>query len=56
MPKVAPFHSANEDRKPSTERVHHNDNNCPPARDIPATDRRRGTGQYPLCPDCRRTH
>ena len=54
MAKVAPFHSVNEVNKPAANRVYHNDNTCPPGRDIPQNERRQGTGNYRLCEDCQR--
>jgi hypothetical protein len=35
MSYVSPFHSVNEVKKPAAHRVHHNNNACPPGRDIP---------------------
>jgi hypothetical protein len=32
--------------------VHHNNNTCPPGRDIPQHERRPGAGGYRLCDDC----
>jgi len=52
MPGTAPFHSINEPKKPADKRVHHNNSACPPGRDIPANERRPGTGGYRLCHDC----
>jgi len=52
MPAVAPFYSINEVTKPVANRVHHNNSACPPGRDIPANERRQGTGNYRLCHDC----
>jgi hypothetical protein len=52
MPKVAEFYSINEASKPTATRVHHNNNACPPGRDIPLNERRPGTGGYRLCRDC----
>lgn len=54
MAKVAVFYSVNEVKKPVHLRVHHNDNTCPPGRDIPQNERRPGTGGYRLCDDCAR--
>lgn len=54
MPKVAPFYSVNEVKKHPTLRVHHNNNNCPPGRDIPQWERLDGTGGYRLCDDCQK--
>jgi hypothetical protein len=52
MPQVYPFYSINEQLKPATHRVHHNNSACPPGRDIPLHERRQGTGSYRLCQDC----
>jgi hypothetical protein len=52
MAKVAEFHSINEANKPAATRVYHNNDTCPPGRDIPAAERRTGTGGYRLCEDC----
>jgi hypothetical protein len=52
MPKVAEFYSINEAVKPAANRVHHNNNTCPPGRDIPLNERRPGAGGYRLCLDC----
>jgi hypothetical protein len=54
MPQVAAFHSVNETSKPAANRVHHNNSNCPPGRDIPKNERRDGTGGYRLCDDCKK--
>ena len=54
MPKVAEFHSINEEKKPAPTRRHHNNSACPPGRDIPQNERRQGTGGYKLCDDCAR--
>jgi hypothetical protein len=54
MSKVPAFHSVNEAKKPAANRVHHNDNTCPPGRDIPANERRVGNGGYRLCSDCQK--
>jgi hypothetical protein len=54
MPKVAEFYSVNEINKPAGNRVHHNNSACPPGRDIPANERKAGTGGYRLCDDCAR--
>jgi hypothetical protein len=34
MPRVSPFHSANETRKPPLVRIYHNDDTCPVGREI----------------------
>jgi hypothetical protein len=52
MAKVAAFYSVNEVSKPAEKRVHHNDDTCPPGRDIPQQERRSGTGGYRLCEKC----
>ena len=52
MPTVPAFYSINEVLKPAANRVYHNNNTCPPGRDIPANERRSGTGNYRLCNDC----
>jgi hypothetical protein len=52
MSQTAAFHSINEDKKPANQRVHHNNNACPPGRDIPSWERRAGTGGFRLCQDC----
>lgn len=54
MSSTSPFYSVNEVKKPEGNRVHHNNTACPPGRDIPANERRAGTGGYRLCDDCRR--
>jgi hypothetical protein len=52
MANVYPFHSINEQYKPTSKQVHHNNSACPPGRDIPAHERRQGTNNYRLCNDC----
>jgi len=54
MPLTSDFHSINEIKKPESQRVYHNNSACPPGRDIPANERRQGTGGYRLCEDCKR--
>ena len=54
MAKVPAFYSVNEANKPANKQVYHNDNACPPGRDIPQNERRTGTGGYRLCEDCAR--
>ena len=54
MPRVSPFYSVNELRKPPGRRVHHDNSVCPPGRDIPERERSSGTGGYRLCDDCGR--
>jgi hypothetical protein len=52
MAKVPAFYSINEGKKPTNLRVHHNNDACPPGRDIPASEKRPGMGGYRLCDDC----
>jgi hypothetical protein len=52
MAKVPAFYSINEVKKPVEKRVHHNNDACPPGRDIPKTELRTGTNGYRLCDDC----
>jgi hypothetical protein len=54
MVLTAAFFSVNENLKPANHRVHHNNNACPPGRDIPSWERKLGTGGYRLCEDCQR--
>lgn len=54
MSQVQPFHSVNEIKKQPAHRVHHNNNACPPGRDIPQWERQAGTGNYRLCDDCQK--
>jgi hypothetical protein len=54
MTLVPAFHSVNEVLKPPAHRVYHNNNACPPGRDIPLKERLAGTGSYRLCEDCNR--
>jgi hypothetical protein len=54
MTVTVPFYSVNEQLKPANQRVHHNNNACPPGRDIPSWERHQGTGGYRLCEDCDR--
>lgn len=54
MTKIVSFYSVNEVKKPEAKRVYHNDNTCPPGRDIPQNERRDGTGGYRLCEDCQK--
>jgi len=54
MPKVADFHSTSEVSKPHANRVYHNNSSCASGRDIPANERRNGTGNYRLCDDCKK--
>jgi hypothetical protein len=53
MAKVAPYYSVNEIKKPPEKRIYHDNDACPPGRDIPPHERRAGTGGYRLCEDCR---
>jgi hypothetical protein len=43
MTLVPAFYSLNEIHKPATHRVYHNNNACPPGRDIPQKERLLGT-------------
>lgn len=52
MSATPAFHSTNEIKKAPNQRVYHNNNACPPGRDIPAWERQSGTGGYRLCQDC----
>ena len=54
MPKVAAFFSVNEKLKLPEHRVHHNNSACPPARDMPSSERKPGTNGYRLCNGCAR--
>jgi hypothetical protein len=53
MPKVTDFHSTSEVSKAHANRVYHNNSSCASGRDIPANERRNGTGNYRLCDDCK---
>ena len=48
MAKVAPYHSIN----PSDPDVYHDHDDCPSGQQIPAHNRRAGTGGYPRCKHC----
>jgi hypothetical protein len=50
---VAAFRSLLEFKKPLEERIHHNNDVCSIAREIEAWQRAPGTGDYPLCNECR---
>jgi hypothetical protein len=52
MSATPAFYSVNEAIKPPNKQVHHNNNACPPGRDIPSWERRQGTGGHRLCDDC----
>lgn len=52
MTLVPNFYSVNEAQKPVHHRVYHNNNACPPGRDIPTWERKLGTGGYRLCEKC----
>jgi hypothetical protein len=54
MASVPAFYSVNEVQKAPQHRVYHNNNACPPGRDIPHHERRPGTGGHRLCEDCNR--
>jgi hypothetical protein len=53
MTRITAFYSVYEAKKPPPNRVYHNDNVCPSARDIPQPERRPGNGGYRLCRNCR---
>jgi hypothetical protein len=46
------FYSINEALKPASKRVYHNNNACPPGRDVPPWERKTGTNLYRLCEQC----
>lgn len=52
MAQTYPFYSVNEALKPTNNRVHHNNDACPPGRDIPNWERRPGSNGYRLCDIC----
>jgi hypothetical protein len=52
MSKIPDFYSINEIKKPIEKRVYHDNNACAPGRDIPANERRPGTGGYRRCDVC----
>lgn len=52
MSKVSAFYSVNEESKPTSNRVYHNNSSCAAGKDIPAKDRCSGTNGYRLCKDC----
>lgn len=54
MARVSDFYSVNETKKPPANRVYHNNDTCPPGRDIPQNERRTGQNGYRLCEDCQR--
>ena len=55
MAKCPSFHSRREGEKPLEKRVYHNNDSCPPGRDIKANnDSLPGTGGYRLCDHCAR--
>jgi len=53
MPITATFYSINEEKKPASERVHHDNSACAPGRDIPQNERRAGTNGYRLFKVCK---
>ena len=53
MPSTPVFYSVNESKKPTANRVYHDNSACPPGRDIPQNERRPGTNGYRLCKDCK---
>jgi hypothetical protein len=54
MPATSEFYSINEVKKPSQNRVYHDNSACPSGRDIPQLERRYGTSGYRRCEDCYR--
>ena len=46
MPKTSPWHSVKEDH-------HHDNTKCGPGSEIPPHNRQEGTGEKPLCDDCK---
>jgi hypothetical protein len=48
------FYSVHEGQKTPANRVYHNNRRCPSGRDIPADERRPGTGGYLLCEECKK--
>jgi hypothetical protein len=54
MPRVTPFHSVDEARKPPALRVYHNHDGCPLGRAIPTGARVEGNGGHRLCLECER--
>jgi hypothetical protein len=54
MPRVPPFHSVNEARRPPVHRVYHENDACPLGRAIQQWECRAGTGGHRLCKDCER--
>jgi len=57
MPYTREFYSVNEAKKPAAHRVHHNNSNCGPGKEIPFSDKLYGKGPpndpYRLCDDCK---
>jgi hypothetical protein len=53
MPQIPNFYSVSEIIKPINMRCHHDNDQCGPGKEIPLRDRRKGTGGYRLCDDCR---
>jgi hypothetical protein len=54
MPSTSAFHAVNEAKKPTGDRVYHNNGACSLGRDIPYKERRLGMNGYRLCGDCDR--
>ena len=54
MPRIPDFYSIYEAAKPVRERVCHNHRACIVGSAIPLNDRRGGTNEYRLCPECLR--
>ena len=51
MPRILNFYSVNEVKKPTEERVFHDNRECASGRDIRTGDRVIGTGGYRHCDD-----
>jgi hypothetical protein len=47
--RVSPYYSIN----PTDPDVHHDHNDCPTGKQIPARNRRSGTNDWRLCKNCR---
>jgi len=55
MARCKDFYSRREIEKPASKRVYHDNDRCPPGRDIKANgDDKPGTGGYRRCEDCQR--
>jgi hypothetical protein len=54
MTRTSEFYSIHEVKKLPENRVHHNNNECPPGRDIPENERRDGKAGHRLCDVCKK--